>query len=136
MNTVIEMRDAEKSFRKHDVLKGVDLRIEAGAVVGLLGANGAGKSTLIKCLLGLQRVDGGESRLFGEDSWDLPASVKARLGYVPQQVSLHPWMKAWHVAEYIGAFYETWDRELVDSMFDRWKLRREASVGTLSGGEL
>jgi hypothetical protein len=45
-------------------------------------------------------------------------------------------MKAWHVAEYIGAFYETWDRELVDSMFDRWKLRREASVGTLSGGEL
>jgi ABC-2 type transport system ATP-binding protein len=136
MNTVIEMRDATNLFRKHDVLKGVDLRIEAGSVVGLLGANGAGKSTLIKCLLGLQRVDSGECQLFGEDSWDLPASVKARLGYVPQQVSLHPWMKAWQVAEYIGAFYETWDRELVDSMFDRWKLRREASVGTLSGGEL
>ena len=73
--------------------------------------------------------------MFGEEAWDLSAQSKAKLGFVPQQVKLFPWMKAWHVAVYVGAFYDTWDRELVESLFDRWKLRRDAGVATLSGGE-
>jgi ABC-2 type transport system ATP-binding protein len=135
MSLIVEASGVCKSFGEHSVLAGVDLSIEPGAIVGLVGTNGSGKSTLIKCLLGLQQVDAGHVRLFGEDAWDLSAGAKARLGYVPQQVKLYPWMKAWQAAEYVGAFYEHWDRELVESLFDRWKLRRDAGVSTLSGGE-
>jgi len=135
-NPIIEAQSVHKTFKDHDVLNGLDLQVEPGSVVGLVGANGAGKSTLIKCLLGLQRIDSGSVQLFGEDSWDLSARSKAKLGYVPQEVKLYPWMRVKDTTAYIGEFYETWDEKLVDELIDRWSLRPDACVSTLSGGEL
>lgn len=65
---------------------GVDLRVDPGEVVGLLGANGAGKTTLIRMLLGLLPPTGGQVRLFG-----LPPSreTRRRIGYVPQGLGLY-----------------------------------------------
>ena len=57
--TVIEASLLGKSFNSRRVLGAIDLSIERGSVVGLLGTNGSGKSTLIKCLLGLLKPDTG-----------------------------------------------------------------------------
>lgn len=78
------------SAARHSMLDRVELRIPEGAVVGLVGRNGAGKSTLMRCLLGLQTPDEGESRLLGERSLALTDAVRERLGYAAQTPDLFP----------------------------------------------
>ncbi len=133
---VIEARGAEKTFGNHAVLRGADMVIQQGQVVGLLGSNGAGKSTLIKCLLGLLRVDAGSVQLFGEDSWDLSPTVKARLGYVPQSAKFYGWMKVRQLLDYWGTFYPTWDKAWVSELAKRFELPLDHRVGPLSPGQL
>jgi ABC-2 type transport system ATP-binding protein len=133
---VIEARKVVKSFGSQSVLREATLAIEKGFVVGLLGTNGSGKSTLIKCLLGLLKVSEGQVQLFGEDSWDLSAAAKARLGYVPQEAKFYNWMKVRQVVEYWGTFYPKWDSDWVNELMDRWEVPREQAVAPLSPGQL
>jgi ABC-2 type transport system ATP-binding protein len=133
---VIGARKVVKSFGSQSVLREATLAIEKGFVVGLLGTNGSGKSTLIKCLLGLLKVSEGQVQLFGEDSWDLSAAAKARLGYVPQEAKFYNWMKVRQVVEYWGTFYPKWDSDWVNELMDRWEVPREQAVAPLSPGQL
>ncbi|MCK4340193.1 MAG: ABC transporter ATP-binding protein [Phycisphaerae bacterium] len=134
-NWVIQTQDVHKGFKGKQVLLGVDLNVPHGSVVGLLGKNGAGKTTLIKCLLGLFRLDDGEITLLGEDPWTLSAAAKERLGYVPQEVSLYPWMKVQQVVAYTGAFYPRWNKALIERLIKEWELDPDAKVSPLSVGE-
>lgn len=124
-----------KRFDRHDVLRGIDLTVPRGTVVGLVGTNGSGKSTLIKCLLGLLQPTMGQARVWGEDPWYLSAESKAKLGYVPQTVQLFPWMRVDELLDYIGAFYESWDREYVETLLNRLVIPRDQKVGPLSVGQ-
>lgn len=133
---IIRCAQLQKSFGKTEVLRGVDLVVPEGSVVGLLGTNGAGKSTLIKCLLGLLRITAGTATVFGEDPWDLSAATKARLGYAPQAVKVYPWMKVRQVIDYTGAFYPQWDPQWCEELLRKWELDGSAWVRNLSGGEL
>ena len=133
--SIVNVTSLEKTFVKNRVLSGVDLHIERGTVVGLVGTNGAGKSTLIKCMLGLLRPTSGGAYVFGEEAWDLSEANKARLSYVPQDIKLYPWMKVRHVIDYTSAFYENWDRSWVDQLVSRWQLPAGDLVRTLSTGQ-
>ena len=135
-DTAIELRGIVKSYGKKQVLTGLDLAVSKGSVLGLLGTNGAGKTTLIKCALGLIRPQQGEARLLGEDSWNLSAEAKARIGYVPQVVNLYPWMKVRHLIDYTAAFYPNWNHELVARLTKEWDIPREDRIGPLSVGQL
>ena len=66
MSALLELRGIEKRFSGVHALKAVDLHVDEGEVLALLGENGAGKSTLMKILAGVQRADGGEIRVDGE----------------------------------------------------------------------
>jgi len=135
-HAVLRAERLQKSFGDKAVLRGIDLAIEPGTVLGVLGANGSGKTTFIKCALGLLRPTGGQVTIFGENSWDLSASAKARLGYVPQEVTSYPWMRVRQVIAYTAAFYERWDRAFVDKLSDQWHVPLEDRVGSLSTGQL
>jgi ABC-2 type transport system ATP-binding protein len=124
-----------KRFGRREVLRGVDLRVPAGSVCGLLGGNGAGKTTLLRCLLGLARADAGTVSLLGEPSWDLGMAAKARLGYVPQTPAHLPWMRVDELIAYTGAFYPAWDAAHAESLRTRWCLPARARVAKLSPGE-
>nr|WP_189166582.1 ATP-binding cassette domain-containing protein [Sphaerisporangium melleum] len=80
------MRGGHVALDGRRVLRGVDLRIETGEVVAVLGANGSGKSTLIRTLLGLVPLTAGTAELFGTP----PARFRDwwRIGYVPQRLSV------------------------------------------------
>ena len=129
------VRGLRKGFGGKTVLRDVDFELPSGTVLGLVGRNGSGKTTLLKCGLGLLGIDAGETRLLGEPSWDLSAAAKARLGYVPQAMSLYPWMRVRQVLTYTAAFYPRWNHALVASLVKRWDLKVQARVGTLSPGQ-
>lgn len=133
---IIQAWHLGKSFGSNRVLRDVTLDIPRGAIVGLLGTNGSGKSTLVKCLLGLLKITQGEAQIYGEDVWDLSAAVKARLGYVPQEVQLYPWMLVRQIIEYTAAFYPSWDHNLTDRLLQEWQLDSHEKVGPLSPGQL
>ena len=135
-DAAIELRGIVKSYGKKQVLTGLDLAVPRGSVLGLLGTNGAGKTTLIKCALGLIRPQQGEARLLGEDSWNLSAEAKARIGYVPQVVNLYPWMKVRHLIDYTAAFYPNWNHDLVARLAEEWDIPCEDRIGPLSVGQL
>jgi ABC-2 type transport system ATP-binding protein len=135
-DSVIRIDQLRKSFGAKKVLCGIELDIEPGTVMGLLGSNGSGKTTLIKCALGLLRPTTGTASVFGDDSWNLSAETKARLGYVPQEVTSHPWMRVRQVINYTAAFYPNWNQRFVDELCRRWNLSLEDRVGALSTGQL
>jgi len=124
-----------RDFGSRAVLSEVDLRIDRGSVLGLLGTNGAGKSTLLRCLLGLLKPTRGQARLFGEDPWTLSGAAKERLGYVPQEVRLYPWMTVSQIVSYTAAFYPRWDHGLTTELIRRWDLPATHRVGPLSPGQ-
>ena len=135
VSTPIQIQGLTKTFDDNAVLTGVDLEIPAGAVVGLVGTNGSGKSTLIKCLLGLLKPSSGTAQIFGEETGNLSAEAKARLGYVPQEIRLYPWMNVKQIIDYTGSFYESWNTEWVDKLVERWDLPLDHRIGPLSTGQ-
>jgi ABC-2 type transport system ATP-binding protein len=134
--SILQADGLHKSFDGKQVLRGIDLEIQPGEVLGLLGANGSGKTTFIKCALGLLRPTAGRVKVFGENSWDLSAEAKSRLGYVPQEVTSYPWMRVRQVIAYTAAFYPNWNHEFVVSLCQRWHVSLEDRVGSLSTGQL
>src|SRR4051812_45940441 len=123
-----------KRYGSKEVLKAVDVAVPVGSVLGLLGKNGAGKTTLIKCALGLVRPDAGTVTVLGEPAWSLSAAAKARIGHVPQEVSLYPWMRAAHLIQYVAAFYPRWNKALVRQLLAAWDVDVAQRVGKLSPG--
>ncbi|HTI62506.1 MAG TPA: ABC transporter ATP-binding protein [Gemmatimonadaceae bacterium] len=80
---MIEITKLTKRFGAHEVLRGVDLRIERGRVTGIVGPNGAGKTTLVKMVLGLSHPTSGEIRVDGT-TVNGDERYRARIGYMPQ----------------------------------------------------
>lgn len=93
---VLEMKNIYKSFGAVEVLKGVDLSLHRGEVLGLIGENGAGKSTLIKILCGIYRASSGEIYLRG-NKVDIPtadAAQKLGISTIYQELSIIPDLNA------------------------------------------
>jgi Cu-processing system ATP-binding protein len=80
---VISIRGLTKRFGSVDVLRGIDLDVSAGRIVGIVGPNGTGKTTLIKTLLGLSRPTSGEIQIDGH-TLNGDETYRARIGYMPQ----------------------------------------------------
>lgn len=93
-DTVIEINGLFKSFGKHnDVLKGVDIKVNKGENLVILGKSGSGKSITIKCLVGLVTPDKGEIKVFGTDITTLDYkqlnAIRVRIGFLFQNAALY-----------------------------------------------
>ncbi len=130
----LKLEAVTKRYDDKAVLDDLSLTVQPGSVLGLLGKNGAGKTTLIKCALGLIRPNSGVVTLLGEPAHDLSAAGKARLGYVPQEISLYPWMRVHQLLDYIAAFYPRWNATLVSQLLTDWELNTNDKIGKMSVG--
>jgi ABC-2 type transport system ATP-binding protein len=133
--TTIELSGIVKSYGNKNVLTGLDLSVQKGSVLGLLGTNGAGKTTLIKCALGLIRPQSGEAWLLGEPAWTLDPETKSRIGYVPQVINLYQWMKVREMIDYTAPFYPNWNHDLVARLIKGLDIPPEDRIGPLSVGQ-
>jgi ABC-2 type transport system ATP-binding protein len=89
----IVTRGLLKSYGSVRALRGVDLEVRRGEILGFLGPNGAGKTTTIRCLLDLIRPDGGTIRVLGLDPQTDPVAVRRRSGYLPGELSMEEGLK-------------------------------------------
>lgn len=134
--------DLTKSYSGRTVVRGVNLEVASGEVVGLLGPNGAGKTTTFYMTVGLAAPDSGRVELDGVDVTDDPMYVRARkgIGYLPQEASI---FRGLTVEQNIMAILETMN---LDGRARRARLREllaelnltslaRAPAYTLSGGE-
>lgn len=88
MSTVVEATDLVKKYGKHTAISGVSLRVEQGSVVGLIGPNGAGKTTFMRMLVDIIRPTSGSVTVLGHTPRVSPASLRARIGYLPGELRL------------------------------------------------
>ncbi|MEM1436912.1 MAG: ABC transporter ATP-binding protein [Pseudomonadota bacterium] len=122
-------------------LAGVDLKVEPG-LYGLLGPNGAGKSTLMRTLATLQQPDAGTITLDGVDVLKDPDHLRARLGYLPQQIGSYPGISGRSLLDRFawlkGRTDKAQRRQEVDALLERVNLDHDAhrAVATYSGGML
>ena len=86
---VLAIQGLRKSYGKVQALRGVDLEVRRGEILGFLGPNGAGKTTTIRCLLDMIRPDAGTARVLGFDPQADPVAVHARTGYLPGELRLN-----------------------------------------------
>lgn len=84
-----------KKYRKEQVLNGVDLQVQEGRCIGILGSNGSGKSTLLSILAGVLSPDGGSFACDGEELLTDPKRRAEVVGYVPQGTPLLEELTAW-----------------------------------------
>ena len=140
---LLAIRSLRAAYGKIEALKGVDIDINAGEIVALIGANGAGKSTLMMTIFGRPRARAGNIEFDGQDITDVPTHeiARMRIAQSPEGRRIFPRMS---VAENLQMGADATDSseadrasglERVFALFPRLKERMTQRGGTLSGGE-
>ena len=129
--SILECKALSKSFGAKQALDTVDLTIEPGRIVGLLGPNGSGKTTLIKLANGLLTPTAGDILVDGEKPC---RATKAIVSYLPDRNTLPGWMTVAQTLDYYEDFYADFRRGLAETMLLNLGLDRAQRVKTFSKG--
>ncbi len=136
--SLLDVRDLVSGYDRSTVLAGVDLSVDAGATLALLGRNGAGKSTLVMTLAGLVPVTSGSITLDGVELAGRRADVIARAGVALVPQGRRVWSTL-TVAEHLSLAERprrgTWTVDGILDLLPRLRERRTQLAGQLSGGE-
>jgi urea transport system ATP-binding protein len=139
-DTVLAFDGVHVSYGTTPILRDIDLEVEEGETVGIMGRNGVGKTTLMKTVIGLLSPTDGTIRFQGEDVTDSPANRRARLGmgYIPQGRDVFPDLTVHQNVKMGLSISDHKSEKLVDRVYEyfpRLDERREQKAGTMSGGE-
>ena len=115
---ILSIKELKKSFGSKEVLKGVDLDVYKGQIIGYIGPNGAGKSTTVKIILGLEEEYSGRVNLFGKDISTSSVEYKKRIGYVPEMADLYDNLTAQEYLTFMGELYGM-DQEKADNKAEK-----------------
>lgn len=103
--SIISIRDLRMSYGEHEVLKGINLDIKKGQIIGYIGPNGAGKSTTIKIVLGVLRGYTGRVTVLGQDISDGKIDYKKKIGYVPETAEVYDSLTPYEYLTFLGEVY-------------------------------
>ena len=118
----VEVEGLTKSFGRVHALRGLDLTVPVGQVMGFLGPNGSGKSTTIRVLLGLLRADGGRVTVLGGDPWADAVRLHRSIAYVPGDVTLWPNLTGGEAIDILSRLSGSLDPKRKQTMLDRFEL--------------
>ena len=128
---VLECTGVSKKYGKKEVLKNINLELERGKIIGLLGPNGSGKTTLIKIINGLLTADEGDIKVSGEQ---IGIESKKIISYLPDRTYLADWMKVKDIVGMFDDFYKDFSREKAEDMLKRLNINEDDRLKTLSKG--
>lgn len=131
MNNIVEIKNLTKNYSKKRALNNLNLNIEKGKVVGILGPNGSGKTTLIKILAGILRQTNGEVII---DEHKPGVHTKSVVSYLPDRNFLYDWMKIQDAIDIYKDFYNDFDEKKADELLKFMKLESDMKVNNLSKG--
>jgi len=129
----IEARGLTKKFGKTLALNNVDLTVEAGRIVGLIGANGAGKTTLLKSILGLTSFDG-ELTVLGRDPRTERDALMRDVCFIADVSVLPTWLRVSQAIDYVEGVHPRFNRATIDAFLAKTSIKRTARIGELSKG--
>ncbi len=133
MTAVIEARGLSKSFGSTQALRGIDLQIQPGRIVGLIGPNGSGKTTAIKCLLGLTSFDG-SLKVLGRDPRAERDQLMEEVCFIADVAVLPRWMKVSQAVDFVAAVHPRFDRARAVEFLARTDIKKDSRVRQLSKG--
>ena len=129
--SILECRGLSKHFGTVRALDNVDLAIEPGHIVGLLGPNGSGKTTLIKLANGLLTPTSGSITIGGIAP---SPQTKAVVSYLPERIALPEWMTTEQAMDYYQDFYADFRRETAKAMIQNLGLNEKMRIKAMSKG--
>jgi ABC-type multidrug transport system, ATPase component len=131
MSTILECNDLSKRFGNKAAVSAVNLKIESGQIVGLLGPNGSGKTTLIKLANELLTPTGGNILIGGRKPG---IDTKKIVSYLPEKTYLNDWMRVHQIIEFFSDFYENFKAEKAYDMLKRLNIDANDRLKTMSKG--
>ena len=138
MPTIVDIQNLRKSYAGgFEALKGVNLQIEKGEILALLGSNGAGKTTLISTICGITTATSGTVTVGGHDIKDDFRAARSMIGLVPQEINLEPFEKVLNTVRFSrGLFGRPADEAVLEKILRQLSLwdKKDSQIRELSGG--
>lgn len=131
MNILVDCKGLKKSYGKKPVIHGMDLELEKGKIIGLLGPNGSGKTTLIKILAGILSRNEGAVTIGGKE---IGVESKKIVSYLPERTYFSPSMKVIETIDFFADFYEDFRRERAIAMLENLGISLTDKIKQLSKG--
>jgi ABC-2 type transport system ATP-binding protein len=131
--SVVEARGLRKRYGTTVALDGIDLKLEAGRILGLIGLNGAGKSTALNSILGLIPYEG-ELKVLGRDPWAARDELMCDVSFIADVAVLPRWLRVAQALDYVAGVHPRFDRAKAERLLARTAIRRGSRVRELSKG--
>ncbi len=128
---ILECRGLTKRYGAAPALDAIDLTVEPGGIVGLLGPNGSGKTTLIKLANGLLVPDGGEILINGKKPG---YETKSIVSYLPERPYFSDWMRTEQLLDMFQDFYQDFDRQRAEEMLHHMNIQPKQRIKEMSKG--
>ena len=132
---IIETKQLTKNYGRLNALAPIDLQLQSGSALALLGRNGSGKSTLIRLLMGFIRPSFGTAKVLGANPCSCPEKIRARIGYVSDAQDLPSAMTPAQYLAYLRPFYPSWDHEFEKRLIRLFDVPLDRKIGNLSRGQ-
>ncbi|SHK40348.1 ABC-2 type transport system ATP-binding protein [Hathewaya proteolytica DSM 3090] len=118
-HSILEIKNLCKSY-KNFTLNNINLSLDKGFIMGLIGENGAGKTTLIKLIINLVKPNSGSIEVFGKDNIKFESDVKEKIGFVYDELNLYSFMSVKDNIALVSSLYSSWDSNAFNSYMQRF----------------
>ena len=133
MKKLLEIKNLSKSYGDTTILKDINLEIDSGKIIGLLGRNGAGKTTLLKLINGLLTITSGEIIIAGNS---VGTKSKSLISYLPERTYLNKNMTVRETIQFFADFYQDFNAKKASKLLRDLDLDETARLSKLSKGML
>ena len=130
---VIEAHGLRKNYGSTIALDGIDLHVEEGRIVGLIGANGAGKTTALNALVGLTNYNG-QLRVLGRDPWRERDRLARDLCFITDIAVLPRWIRVSQALDFVTGVHPRFDRAKAEAFLQKTTIQTRSRVRELSKG--